>query len=208
MKNKNIILFGYSGHAYSVINGILSNEDIVIGYYDAKENQNNPYNITYLGHENDISQLKKIQQNDFVFPAIGNNAVRHNLLNFFSQYKLQEVSIIHPKSIISNFVTIEKSVFVSMGAIINEFSTIKHGSIINSGAIIEHECEIGICSHIAPGAVLCGNVKIGDCSFIGANTVIKQGVTIGNHVTIGAGSVVLHDIEDHKIYMGNPAREK
>ena len=63
MKNKNIILFGYSGHAYSVINGILSNEDIVIGYYDAKENQNNPYNITYLGHENDISQLKKIQQN-------------------------------------------------------------------------------------------------------------------------------------------------
>jgi acetyltransferase-like isoleucine patch superfamily enzyme len=47
-------------------------------------------------------------------------------------------------------------------------------------------------------------VKVG--ASIGANAVIVCGVTIGAWAMIGAGSVVTHDVPDHGLVWGNPAR--
>jgi acetyltransferase-like isoleucine patch superfamily enzyme len=41
---------------------------------------------------------------------------------------------------------------------------------------------------------------------IGAYSVILPGVTIGRFALIGAGSVVTHDVPDHGLVVGNPAR--
>jgi acetyltransferase-like isoleucine patch superfamily enzyme len=41
---------------------------------------------------------------------------------------------------------------------------------------------------------------------IGANAVIVCGITIGAWAMIGAGSVVTHDVPDHGLAWGNPAR--
>ncbi len=41
---------------------------------------------------------------------------------------------------------------------------------------------------------------------IGANATIKCGVTIGKFALIGAGSVVTHDVPDHGLVLGVPAR--
>lgn len=41
---------------------------------------------------------------------------------------------------------------------------------------------------------------------IGANAVIVCGVTIGAWAMVGAGSVVTHDVPDHGLVWGNPAR--
>jgi UDP-3-O-[3-hydroxymyristoyl] glucosamine N-acyltransferase len=41
---------------------------------------------------------------------------------------------------------------------------------------------------------------------IGANAVIVCGVTVGAWAMIGAGSVVTHDVPDHGLVCGNPAR--
>ncbi len=41
---------------------------------------------------------------------------------------------------------------------------------------------------------------------IGANATVVCGTTIGRYATIAAGSVVTHDVEDHRLVMGNPAR--
>lgn len=41
---------------------------------------------------------------------------------------------------------------------------------------------------------------------IGSGVVIMCGVTIGEQALIGAGTVVLHDVPDHAIVVGMPAR--
>jgi len=43
---------------------------------------------------------------------------------------------------------------------------------------------------------------------IGANATIVCGNTIGSYATIGAGSVVTHDVPDHALMVGVPARQK
>ncbi|MFI7434877.1 DapH/DapD/GlmU-related protein [Micromonospora haikouensis] len=42
---------------------------------------------------------------------------------------------------------------------------------------------------------------------VGANAVIAPGVTIGQYAMVGIGTVVGHDVPDHGLVMGNPARQ-
>jgi len=42
---------------------------------------------------------------------------------------------------------------------------------------------------------------------IGANATIVCGVTIGQYAMVGAGAVVTHDVPDHALVIGNPARQ-
>ena len=41
---------------------------------------------------------------------------------------------------------------------------------------------------------------------LGAGAVVLAGVTIGRWAMVGAGSVVTHDVADHELVFGNPAR--
>ena len=41
---------------------------------------------------------------------------------------------------------------------------------------------------------------------LGANSTILPGVTIGRWAMVGSGSVVTHDVADHELVVGNPAR--
>lgn len=42
---------------------------------------------------------------------------------------------------------------------------------------------------------------------LGANATIMCGTTIGRFAMVGAGAVVLHDVPDHALVVGNPARQ-
>ena len=52
--DKKIILFGYSGHAYSVIDAVHSMDIEISGYLDFTEKSSNPYHLNYLGSEHTI----------------------------------------------------------------------------------------------------------------------------------------------------------
>ena len=49
MLNEFIIL-GYSGHAFSVIEAIQSNEQIVFGYCEQNKKERNPFQLKYIGN--------------------------------------------------------------------------------------------------------------------------------------------------------------
>lgn len=204
---KNVVIIGYSGHAYVAIETLQHSGYNIIGYIQKEQAITNPYNIDYLGSEERQEVLDRIKDSCF-FTAIGDNSIRQKVTEFILKHKIELTTAIHPKANISLNATIEPGVLVCQSASINPFATIKKGCIINTGAIIEHECYIDQYSHIAPGATLAGNVHIGTKSFIGANSVIKQGVKIGSSVIIGAGSVVLNDIGDNEIWYGNPAKKR
>lgn len=50
------------------------------------------------------------------------------------------------------------------------------------------------------------DVLIDDHAWIGARAIILKGIRIGKHAIVGAGSVVTHDVNDHEIVGGSPAR--
>ena len=201
---KNIILIGYSGHAYVCIENALLNGFEVTGYCDLEMKPLNPYNLPFLGNESNYLNHKTLED---VFVGIGNNGLREKIVDGFSYVRF--VNLIHPYSAISKTAEIprDSNVLVNAGVVVNALAKIGKGVILNTSCIIEHECEVGAFAHIAPGAVLAGNVKIGERTFVGANAVIKHGVVIGKDVVVGAGTVVIRDVPDGKIMAGNPAKE-
>jgi sugar O-acyltransferase (sialic acid O-acetyltransferase NeuD family) len=202
MKNSNLVIIGYSGHSFGCIEVAIKQGFSIVGYHDVLEKVSNPYNLNYLGHEDNIDS------NNNPFIAIGDNGIRRKIYEKLRANNIfLNTTLIHSNTTISKSSLIEEQTFISAGVIINPQVKIGVGSIINTGAIIEHDCSIGKFNHIAPGAVLAGNVSIGSGCLIGANAVIKQGVKIGDNVIVGAGAVVLKGVNSNTIFVGNPAKQ-
>lgn len=200
---KPVAIIGYSGHAYVIIDILLSAGRLVTAYCDASEKEKNPYHLQYLGKESEaINELKNF---DF-FACIGHNGIREKVHNQMSSLLFDPINAIHPSAIISPSVKIGDGVMIAANATINPLAELGRGVICNTSSSIDHECIIGDFAHIAPGAVLCGNVRVGKSTFVGANAVIRQGITIGNNVMIGAGTVIVKDIPDNATVVGNPQR--
>lgn len=204
---KQVFIFGYSGHAYVILESLLDAGYKIAGYFDFKKAEKNPYNLNYLGFEKE-EDLKTIIGNGFVFPTIGENSIRAKLVNLFEANNLNQFAAIDPRSAVSKTAVISVSTYIGKNAVINAQATIGKGVIINTNAIVEHECKIGDLTHIAPGSVLCGNVSIGQNSFVGANAVVKQNIHIGSNVLVGAGSVVVKNLPDNGTWVGNPVKSK
>lgn len=203
---KKVFLFGYSGHSYVIIESFMEAGFIIAGYFDYHEANTNPYQIPYYGFEDCVDVLHIVKDN-FVFPSIGDNAMRAKLISFFEKNKLRQCILINPSAKVSKTTSIGLSTYVGMNAIINAQSQIGKGVIINTAAIIEHECVIKDFCHIGPSAVLCGNVTIGEAAFIGANSVIKNNISTCAEIVVGAGTVVVKTIEQKGIWLGNPSKK-
>lgn len=206
MSNKKIILAGYSGHGFVVAEAAqLSN--LPLKYYaEIIPLEINPFDLDYIGFENDLLFEGWKEEFDFIL-GIGDNTIRQKVANIIKAKNRNILNVIHPTASLSKKIILGDGNFIARNVSINPLVTIGNHCLLNTGCIIEHECILGDGIHIAPGAVLAGNVKIGNGSFIGANAVIKQGINIGENVIIGAGAIVLKDVLDNKKVVGNPAKE-
>jgi len=203
--SKEVILVGYSGHAYVAAEALLASGKKLAGYLEKKPLVNNPFNLDYLGFEENEKILEQLSDFEF-FPAIGSNSIRAKVYNLLLKASKTFINAIHPSANISKYTELGSGILICRGSNINPFASIGNGVIINTGAIIEHEGKVADFAHVAPGAVMAGNVSVGAYSFIGANAVIKEGVKVGSNVIIGAGAVVLNDVPDNQIVVGNPAK--
>jgi sugar O-acyltransferase (sialic acid O-acetyltransferase NeuD family) len=201
---RDIILIGYSGHAYVVYEIFMRMGRKVSAYCDKKEVPLNPFKLEYLGPESPENLSVKLKEQDY-FISIGDNRIRREIFEKLSGQKLP-ANAIDPSAIVSESCRIGSGVMIGAGAILNSMTEAGDGAIFNTGSIVEHECKIGKFCHLAPGSVLAGNVEVGENSFIGAGAVVKQGVKLGSNVIVGAGAVVIRDVPDNCKVVGNPAR--
>ena len=200
--NNNFSIIGYSGHSYVILDSALKSKLICKGYYDRNKKKFNPFDIDYLGLEDNIDS------NEIIFITIGDNKIRRNIYeDLIKKDFITFLNIIDPTSSISKlaFIKPDSSISIGVNSAINSLAKIETGVIINTGTIIEHEVKIGKFSHVGPNATICGDANIGENVFIGANAIVKQGVRIGDNSIIGAGSVVLNNIPANSTYVGNPA---
>ena len=206
MLDKDLILIGYSGHAFVVAEAAIENGNSIIGYSAKEAVFLNPYKLDYLGFEKDENFVGWRKNSSFIL-GIGNNFLRQSIAKLIKNENKKIKTVMHSSASISRSSSIGDGTFINRNVSVNAIATIGKYVILNTGCIVEHECVLEDAVHIGPGAVLAGNVVIGERSFIGANVVIKQGVVIGKDVIIGAGSVVINDVQDGKIIVGNPSRE-
>jgi acetyltransferase EpsM len=167
--------------------------------------ENNPFNLEYLGSENEKTFIGWQLDADILI-GIGDNIIREKIFKKLIKRGREVKTLKSKTSTISKYSIIGDGTFISNNVTLNACSRIGMNVILNTGCIVEHECNVEDSAHIAPGAILAGNVTIGERSFIGANAVLKQGVVIGKDVIIGAGTVVLHNIPDNMKIVGNPSR--
>src|SRR5688572_19583129 len=190
---KKIVIIGYSGHSFVVIDIFKSMGHQVIGYCDIVEKKVNPYGLKYCGNESDQGFNLDPFNPDHVFIAIGDNSLRKKCFEALKNAPLI-TNAIHKYSVVSDSFKMGTGNMISAGVVVNSQSLIGSGCILNTNCTIEHEVSLGDFVHIAPGSVVCGNVKIGSNTLIGAGTVILPNLTIGENVVIGAGSVVTKNI--------------
>jgi UDP-2-acetamido-3-amino-2,3-dideoxy-glucuronate N-acetyltransferase len=107
-------------------------------------------------------------------------------------------------------VEIGDNVKIQNGALIYHGATIESGVFIGPGVIFTNDKKPRA---INPDGTLKGNEdwvvgKIRVCygASIGAGAVILPDVTIGRFALVAAGAVVTHDVPDHALAIGNPAR--
>ena len=206
MSDRELILAGYSGHGFVVVEAAIASGLNVRHYSEKQPSSINPFALNYLGFEGDILFEGWKESYDFIL-GIGDNTIRQKVAQLILSKNKKIHNVIHPSASIAQLVKIGHGNFIARNVAISPSASIGSFCILNTGCIIEHECTISNGAHIAPGAVLTANIIVDEMAFIGANAVIKQGVTIGKNAIVGAGAVVTKNVPDTSVFVGNPARE-
>jgi len=120
---------------------------------------------------------------------------------------------------IGPFSHMRKGAHLGIGVHIGNFAEVKD-STLGTGTKQGHfsylgNATIGANVNIGAGTITCNydgqhkhSTTIGDNTFIGSDTMLVAPVTIGHNAKTGAGSVVTHDVADHEVVYGVPARVK
>ena len=195
---KKIAIVGAGGHGKVVGEIALLNQYNTIDFFDDKKNEIKNFPFEVIGN---LEFLKKNLKNyDNFFVAIGDNAVRCDKISWLQKEKKNIVSLIHPKSTVSKFSSIEDGSCVMANAVVNAGTSIKEGVIINTSSTIDHDCSIEDYSQIGPNCSLSGNVRVGKFTLLGTATSVHPGINIGQNVRTGVGSKIFKNILDNKIF--------
>ena len=109
---------------------------------------------------------------------------------------------------------IGKNVYVDADVTVGDRVKIQNNVSVYTGVTIDDEVFVGpsatFTNDRVPRAtssdweVVPTRVRRG--ASVGANTTIVCGVELGEYSMVGAGAVVTHDVEDHELVVGSPAR--
>jgi len=196
--NEKIAIIGAGGHGKVVGEIALLNHFKVIDFFDDKKNEIKGFPFTISGS---LENLKDhLNEYDAFFVAVGENKLRFNITEWLKKQKINIVSLVHPRSTISQYSSLGIGTCIMANAVVNPGTLIKEGVIINTSASIDHDCVIGDFAHISPNCSLSGSVKIGKFSHLGTGTSAHPGIKIGNNVKTAVGSKIFKNILDDTVY--------
>lgn len=195
-----VVIIGAGGHAKVVLDILRASGQEIAGFYDDHP-EAKLEDLPLLGKIKEISY----SEHQHII-AIGNNNVRETIATQLSQMSCKIGSAIHPSAVIGSHVTIGDGTVVMANSVINHSAVIGDHCIINTAATVDHDCKISDFVHLSPGVHLAGNVSVRSNAHIGIGSSVIQSVKVGVGAVIGAGAAVIHDIPDHTVAVGCPAK--
>lgn len=199
---KKIVIIGASGHGKVVADIATLNGYDEIFFLDDNEETKVCGRYPVVGTSDLI--------NDFCcdfFVAIGNSKVRERVFEKLLRAQKSIATLIHPKAVIGEDVSIGEGTVIMAGAVVNPCSVIGTGCIVNTCSSVDHDNVIGDFVHISVGSHLAGTVKIGNHTWVGVGATISNNIQITGDCMIGAGAVVVKDINESGTYIGVPAKK-
>lgn len=130
--------------------------------------------------------------------------------------QVRERAVVGEECIIGKDVYIDHDVHIGARTKIQNGAQVYHGATIEEGVFIGPQACLtndrqprainndGSIKRAADWVVSPTLVKQG--ASIGAAAVLLPGITIGRYAMVGAGAVVTHDVPDHGLVLGTPAR--
>ena len=136
--------------------------------------------------------------------------------SIWHQAQVREGARLGKGCIVGKGVYIDAGVTIGDHVKIQNYVSVFHGVTLEDGVFVgPHVC---FTNDLLPRAVNPdGSLKSADDwslsktlvrrgAALGANSTIRCGITVGEWAMVGSGSVVTHDIPDHGLAWGNPAR--
>jgi UDP-2-acetamido-3-amino-2,3-dideoxy-glucuronate N-acetyltransferase len=147
---------------------------------------------------------------------VSENAAIGEGTSIWHQAQVREGVRIGHNCIIGKGVYVDAGVSIGDNVKIQNYTSVYHGVTIEDGVFVgPHVC---FTNDLRPRAVNPdGSLKAADDwalsetlirrgAALGANSTIRCGITVGEWAMVGSGSVVTHDVPDHGLVWGNPAR--
>lgn len=165
--------------------GVLINERPILGYYDWLE-----------AHRDEVKAIC----------GIGAPATRRRLIAKAEATGVSFFSAIHPRALLTRWVTLGTGSIITAGCILTNNITIGSHVHLNLDCTVGHDAVIEDFVTVSPGVHVSGNVRLEEGSFIGTGANLIEGKTIGAWSVVGAGGVVVTHIPANTTAVGNPAK--
>ncbi len=181
-------MVGAGGHGRSVAEAAeLSCRFDVVGFLDdSLPAGDTKLSVPVLGPVASISKYRTSA--DQVIVAIGNNAVRENLMGQVGAAGLNFAIVVHPRAIVAPSAVMGAGSMVMAGAIVGTEARLGLGSIVNCGAVVDHHATVESYGHLGVNASMAGGTVLGRGAWM------QAGASLGYGVTVAAGEVLLPGI--------------
>lgn len=190
MRKARLLILGAGGHGRSVAEAAqLSGAFDVSGFLD----DGLPVGQTVLmssilgtiGGLGRVDYLRRYRTAcDQAIVAVGNNAVRENLMQHLIDMDFDLATVIHPRAFVSPSAVVGMGSAVMAGAIVGTEAHLGIGVIVNCCAVVDHHGKVGDFGHLGVSACMAGG------SILGRNAWIQAGCALGYGVEVPAAAVL------------------
>lgn len=189
-EKKTLLIIGAGGHGQAVMDlAEITGEYSDIFFAD----DNAPTNELVMGREV-VAKVEDVFKGDIkvddVFVAIGNNAVRKQIVQRLKVEGFNLTTLIHPRATVSKYAQIEDGVAIMAGAYVGTSAVVKTGVVINANATADHDCVLHEFSHLGVGVQLAGGVEVGAMAWLQAGSCCGYFVKAEKGKTYPPGSVL------------------
>lgn len=149
----------------------------------------------------------EIEEGDVFICALGSVPAKKKYASIILEKGGIFINLIHPSSIINQFVTLGKGIIICCFSLISNECVIEDFVTIQPFIALGHDCRIGKWCHLNTYSIATGYCVLEDEVTLHTGVTVIPKLRIGKGAIVGAGSIVIRNVKPGVTVFGNPATE-